>query len=1056
MMKRQDFGLRKVLLIFWLVFCCSLFALPQSGVPRIVINPKGHSAKINKILYTPDGEKIISISEDKTIRLWNSENGELINKFESQIGDGYDGMFYSAAISPNGKLLAVAGYPVESEDSNYIIIIDIDRAEQVATAIGHSNVINGLDFSGDGKYLLSAGDDGFIKFWRVDRSKELKEAGSIEIGFPISGISVNPKAKQVAVSTQSKEVWVYDFSAIGSTTEFPLTILKRHKEDINKVIFSPDGKWLASSSFGNELGLWKSSGELEFMLDDYDAPINAMAFSYDGRVLVSLDITGRGYSYSIPSGNLYTNEFHEHDNVVFSAAFSPQSTDGNYVIASAGGTKNEIVIWNAISAKKIRSIRGKGSFIGNLSFGTGMELYISQQFVTEDPDYHFSFDFNSMTIKQDPGNPPSTIDQSNSKLVRETGDPFVLELSRGKVILNDEFEDGRIRSYAVTPNDEVIVGSDFSLKMYDANGNIQKEFLGHRGGVWSLATSPDGRYFASGSDDQTVKLWKINESGHAPSLFQYFEGDQDAEELLQSLELDSLLNEESKSSWELVIEFVSNNYDKRTTKYFQDHYNSLGETVVPFANLFIADDSEWICWAPSGYFGCSSSGANYFGWHINNGIDKLADYYSADQYFEILFRPNVLTRSISSGKRVKQILMDEGEKIFDLKKLSRPSAGFFDINDLTIGSSKIMDYNGGKYQTTEKKIPLTIDVFDGGGGIREVNIYHNGKLIIHDTELKSLQTVERIRKTYDVDLVNETNNFRVVVINYQGIESRPDYLKIEYTGEQIVTAALHILSIGINQYEREDYNLNYAQSDAMSFTRKFVDRGGSLFKNVRNKIELYDDQATKQNILVAFESIISQAKPEDMFVFYYAGHGTVDESDNEYYLVPPNITELYGDSDQLKEKGISATELKNLLSKVKSTQQLILMDACHSGAAVEAFKKEDGSRERAITQLARSSGVAMLTSSNSQQFATEFEVLKHGVFTYSLLEALDGAADTGDNQISVYELKLYMERVVPKLSRQYGGEMQRPIAHVFGNDFPIALVSENIPEEGKGGGQEEQ
>ena len=103
-----------------------------------------------------------------------------------------------------------------------------------------------------------------------------------------------------------------------------------------------------------------------------------------------------------------------------------------------------------------------------------------------------------------------------------------------------------------------------------------------------------------------------------------------------------------------------------------------------------------------------------------------------------------------------------------------------------------------------------------------------------------------------------------------------------------------------------------------------------------------------------------------------------------------------------------------------------------------------------MTQLARSSGVAMLTSSNSQQFATEFETLKHGVFTYSLLDALDGAADTGDNVISVYEVKLFMERVVPQLSKQYGGTAQRPVAHVFGNDFSIGIVPEKTETSGEG------
>src|SRR5690242_11499281 len=112
--------------------------------PRIVINPMGHSAKVHNLLFTPDGHKIISISEDKTVRVWNADNGEMIKKFESQIGDGPEGMLYSSAISPDGKLLAVAGYPVSSENENYIILIDLEKGVQVSTAVGHTNVINSL------------------------------------------------------------------------------------------------------------------------------------------------------------------------------------------------------------------------------------------------------------------------------------------------------------------------------------------------------------------------------------------------------------------------------------------------------------------------------------------------------------------------------------------------------------------------------------------------------------------------------------------------------------------------------------------------------------------------------------------------------------------------------------------------------------------------------------------------------------------------------------------------------------------------------------------------
>ncbi len=1039
----------KILIGIWLCIGTILngnTVLAQNGVPQIVINPKGHSARINNILYTPDGTQIISISEDKTIRLWDVETGEMIKKYETQIGDGSEGMLYASSLSPNGRLLAVAGYPVSSEESNYIVIIDLNRDQQVATAVGHKNVINGLGFSGDGKFLISGDDDGIIKCWEVSRSKMYKEVSQLELGSPVFDLSINANKSIAAVASAGKEVILVDFSSVSTSGKMSVKSLKKHKSAISKVKFSPDGKFLASCSVEDELILWTGDGVFQFLKDDYEVPLNALAFSYDSKILVALDLRGRGFSYAIPNGNLYTKDFKGHDNVVFSATFSPRSTDGNYVIASAGGTRNEIVLWNAISAKETKRISGRGNFIGNIAFGSGKELYIAPSFTSKSPNYSYLFDFQSLSLSQNDSKPAATAIDKLNKNISIGNDLLSVVLPKGKVIYNDEFEDGYVRSFTSTADGKVVVGSDFSLKMYDGAGNLLKELVGHTGGVWSLSASADGRYVASGSDDQTIKLWKVDESGYAPSIEQFFSTEDDILEIVKSLETDQTAIE-SKKAWQNTIQIIREAGDKKLTRFFEDYYNGLGEAIIPFGNLFVANDNQWVYWAPTGYFACSEKGADYFGWHLNNGIEQLADFYSADQYFELLYRPDVMSKSVSMYRRAEDILKADGEQIFDLSKLSKPSAGLFDLTELTVGALKVLDYDKGKYLTTESHLKLSVEVFDGGGGIREINLYQNGKLLLSDTDAKSLQSDKIKKRSYEVDLVNETNNFKLVVVNYQGIESRPDYFKVDYVGEEIVTTNLHILAIGINRYEREDYNLNYAYDDAHTFTKKFVDNSTPLFKNVRNRIELYDEEATRDNILKSFESIISQAKPEDMFVFYYAGHGTIDESaGNEYYLVPPNITQLYGDSKQLKEKGISATELKMLLSKIKATKQLILMDACHSGAAIDKLQENDAERERAMTQLARSSGVAMLTSSNSQQFATEFEVLKHGVFTYSLLDALDGAADTGDKVVSVYEMKLFMERMVPKISKEYGGVAQKPVAHVFGNDFSISIVAPNTNE----------
>ncbi|MDH4058208.1 MAG: hypothetical protein OEU76_05560, partial [Cyclobacteriaceae bacterium] len=120
-------------------FCCWVMGLNvMAQAPRIVINPAGHSGKVHNLIFTPDGHRLISISEDKTIRVWNTDTGEIVKKFESQIGDGFEGMLYASALSPDGKLLAVGGYQVSSQKENYVIVINLEKGQQVGTAIGHT------------------------------------------------------------------------------------------------------------------------------------------------------------------------------------------------------------------------------------------------------------------------------------------------------------------------------------------------------------------------------------------------------------------------------------------------------------------------------------------------------------------------------------------------------------------------------------------------------------------------------------------------------------------------------------------------------------------------------------------------------------------------------------------------------------------------------------------------------------------------------------------------------------------------------------------------------
>jgi uncharacterized caspase-like protein len=233
-------------------------------------------------------------------------------------------------------------------------------------------------------------------------------------------------------------------------------------------------------------------------------------------------------------------------------------------------------------------------------------------------------------------------------------------------------------------------------------------------------------------------------------------------------------------------------------------------------------------------------------------------------------------------------------------------------------------------------------------------------------------------------------------------------------------------------------------SPTQAFANAVEQHGHGIFKQI-NKRVIFDADATRANIEAAFNQIIKQARPQDAFVFYYAGHGVMSESDDknsaDFYLVPYEVVRIYGDDGSLTTNGIAARNLRELLKNVRAQKQLIILDACESGGAVETIAMRGASEEKAIMQLARSVGVAVLASAGQDQVATEFGKLGHGVFTYALLKALSGEADGApkDGKITIKELEVYINDQVPELTKLYRGKRQDPNSWTRGQDFPIAI-----------------
>ena len=345
-----------------------------------------------------------------------------------------------------------------------------------------------------------------------------------------------------------------------------------------------------------------------------------------------------------------------------------------------------------------------------------------------------------------------------------------------------------------------------------------------------------------------------------------------------------------------------------------------------------------------------------------------------------------------------------------------------------------------EFKTSNPTLSITCELKENGDEIKQVRIFVNDKLVSDETRgMKSAGNTA----TYNVTLLPGVNSVKAVAITKNGYQSGAAEVMVTYSGTA-PESRLFVMAIGIDKYKNSSYNLNYAVADASAIVERVKSSGAGIFKSI--SIYSYrNETARRDSILSGFSRIAALAQPQDAFILYYAGHGVMSEGTAEipkdFYLVLQDITQLYGNDKKLKELGISAVDLRELSKKITAQKQVVFLDACQSGAAVETFAMRGAAEEKAILQLARSTGSYLIASTGTEQYASEFKELGHGVFTYSILQGLDCNADGSekDKKITIQELNAYLNDNIPLLTEKYHGIIQYPKAWSIGMDFPISL-----------------
>jgi uncharacterized caspase-like protein len=260
------------------------------------------------------------------------------------------------------------------------------------------------------------------------------------------------------------------------------------------------------------------------------------------------------------------------------------------------------------------------------------------------------------------------------------------------------------------------------------------------------------------------------------------------------------------------------------------------------------------------------------------------------------------------------------------------------------------------------------------------------------------------------------------------------------------------LIIGIGTFQDHHIEpLQYTVNDAKSFADVLLDPKYGHFKT-ENVHTLTNDQATTKNIKVQLNWLARSAAPDDLVVVYVATHGSSREVDTVgVNYVITHDTDVGDNGDKIDPDTLYATALpmvdiaNAIATRVKATRAAIFLDTCYSGnAAVKGSKMiAPGVASASLTQktldhIKQGSGRIIFAASGTEEESLESDSLKHGFFTYFLVQAFHEQTGSAPlSRIFDYTQQHVSERVATEF-RQYHLK-QTPVMSRSEDDTDFAL-----------------
>ncbi|HLP62103.1 MAG TPA: NACHT domain-containing protein [Candidatus Deferrimicrobium sp.] len=297
--------------------------------------PLGHTNKVNSAVYSRDGKKILSASNDNTIKEWDAETGVCVKTLA-----GHKYGVNSAVYSGDGKKI------LSASSDNTIKEWDAGTGVCVKTLAGHERSVNSAVYSGDGKKILSASNDNTIKEWDSEPGECLKTLTGHER-------SVN----SAVYSSDGKKIlsasWDHTIKEWDAENEECVKTLVGHTDPVFSAVYSIDSKKILSTSGDGTIKEWDvETGECVKTLREHLSIVTSAVYSEDSKKILTASL-----AHNIKEWDAETGECLKilagHNNWVTSAVYSG---DGKKILSAS--SDNTIKEWDAGTGVCVKFLAG--------------------------------------------------------------------------------------------------------------------------------------------------------------------------------------------------------------------------------------------------------------------------------------------------------------------------------------------------------------------------------------------------------------------------------------------------------------------------------------------------------------------------------------------------------------------------------------------------------------------------------------------------------------------------------------------------------------------------